>query len=84
MAKVIPISSIICNNIKLLKATKQRISLHRINLFSRIHLGILRPMCLFKSSKFNVEKFDIIFANCRKSTNRHKDDYTIIYFAKTI
>ena len=42
---------------------------------------ILRPLRLFKSSKF-----DIIFANwySRKSTNRHKDDYTIIYFAKII
>ena len=50
------------------------------------NLGILRPLCLFKSSKFYEEKFDIIFANwySRKSTNRHKDDYTIIYFAKII
>ena len=39
MAKVIPICSIICNNIKLLKATEQRIALDRINLLSRIHLG---------------------------------------------
>ena len=46
------------------------------------NLRISRPLCLFKSSKF----YDIIFANwyCRKSTNRHKDDYTIIYFAKII
>ena len=50
------------------------------------NLRILRALCLFKSSKFNEEKFDIIFANwyTRKSTNRHKDDYTIIYFAKII
>ena len=39
MAKVIPICSIICNNIKPLKAIKQRIALDGINLFSRIHLG---------------------------------------------
>ena len=50
------------------------------------NLRILRPLCLFKSSKFYEEKFDIIFANwySRNSTNRHKDDYTIIYFAKII
>ena len=47
---------------------------------------IMRPLCLFKSSKFYGEKFDIIFANwySRKYANRHKDDYTIIYFAKII
>ena len=41
-------------------------------------------MLVQKSSKFNEEKFDIIFSNLysRKSTNRHKDDYTIIYFEK--
>ena len=27
------------------------------------NLGILRPSCLFKSSKYNEEKFDTIFAN---------------------
>ena len=50
------------------------------------NLRISRPLRLFKSSKFYEEKFDIIFANwySRKSTNRHKDDYTIIYFAKII
>ena len=49
-------------------------------------LRILRPLCLFKSSKFNVEKFDIIFANwySRNSINRDQDDYTVIYFAKII
>ena len=42
------------------------------------NLRILRPLSLFKSSKFNEEKCDIIFANwySRKSTNRHNDDYT--------
>ena len=46
------------------------------------NLKISRPLCLFKSSKFYEEKFDIIIANWygRKSTNRHKDDHTIIYF----
>ena len=50
------------------------------------NLRILRPLCLFKSRKFYKEKFDTIFANwySKKSTNRHKDDYTIIYFAKII
>ena len=50
------------------------------------NLRILVHLCLFKSSKFYEEKFDVIFANwfCRKPTNRHKDDYTIIYFAKII
>ena len=50
------------------------------------NLRILRPLCLFKSSKFDEEKFNIMFANCYsgKSTNRHKDDYAIIYFAKII
>ena len=50
------------------------------------NLRFLRPLCLFKSSKFNEEKFDIIFANwySRKSKNRHKDDNTIIYFEKII
>ena len=50
------------------------------------NLRILRSLWLFKSSKFNEEKFNIIFANSYsgKSTNRHKDDYTIIYFAKII
>ena len=50
------------------------------------NLRILRPLCLFESSKFYEEKFYIIFANWyyKKSTNRHKDDYTIIYFAKII
>ena len=49
------------------------------------NLKILRPLCLFVSSKFYEEEFDIIFANwySRKSTNRHKDDYTIIHFAKS-
>ena len=39
------------------------------------NLRILRPLCLFKSSKFNQEKFNIIFANwySGKSTNRDKD-----------
>ena len=48
------------------------------------NLRILRPLCLFESSKFYEEKFDIIFANgySKKSTNRRNDDYTIIYFAK--
>ena len=36
---------------------------------------------VLKRSKFYEEKFDIIFA---KSRNRHKDDYTLIYFAKII
>ena len=27
------------------------------------NLRIFRPLCLFKSSKFYEEKFDIIFAN---------------------
>ena len=47
---------------------------------------ILRLLCLFKSSKFYEEKFDIIFENWyrRKSTKRHKDDYAIIYSAKII
>ena len=81
MAKVIPIFSIICDNIKPLKATEQRIALDRINLFSGIqlrssdifppscklnkkfvkpifaNLRIMRHLCLFKSSKFNEEKF---------------------------
>ena len=50
------------------------------------NLRISRPLCLFKSSKFYERKFDKIFADwySRKSTNRHKDDYTIIYFAKII
>ena len=50
------------------------------------NLRILRPSCLFKSGKINEEKFNIIFANwySGKSTNRHKDHYTIIYFAKII
>ena len=50
------------------------------------NLRISRSLCLFKSSKFYEEKFDIIFANwyIRKSTNRQKYDYTIIYFAKII
>ena len=50
------------------------------------NLRILRPLCLFESSKFNEEKFNIIFENwySRKSTKRHKDDYTIIDFAKII
>ena len=39
MVKVIPICSIIRNNIKPLKAIEQRIALDRVNLFSRIHLG---------------------------------------------
>ena len=49
------------------------------------NLRILKPLCLFKSSKFNEEKFNIIFANwySGKSTNRHKDDYTIIYLRKS-
>ena len=36
---------------------------------------------MFKSSTFYEEKFDIIFTNwySRKSTNRHKDDNTIIF-----
>ena len=36
MVKVIPISSIICNNIKPLKATEERIELDGINLFSNL------------------------------------------------
>ena len=56
MAKVIPISSIICNNNKPMKATEQRKAVVRINLFSRIHLGssklhmrvIFRPSCKLK------------------------------------
>ena len=50
------------------------------------NLRILRPLCLFKSNKLNEQKFGIIFENwySRKSTNRHKDDYTITYFAKII
>ena len=50
------------------------------------NLRISRLLCLFKSSKFYEEKFDIIFANWygRKSANRQKDDSTTIYFAKTI
>ena len=43
MAKVMPICSIICNNIIPLKAIEQRIALDRINLFSRIHLGSSEP-----------------------------------------
>ena len=48
------------------------------------NLRITKPLCLFKSSKFYEEKFDIADWYSRKSTNRHKDDYTIIYFAKII
>ena len=55
-----------------------------INLFWRCSspLRILRPLCLFKSNKFYEEKFHIIFSNwySTKSTNRHKDDYTINIF----
>ena len=50
------------------------------------NLRISRPLRFFKSSKFYEGIFDIIFANwySRKPTNRGKNDYTIIYFAKII
>ena len=51
MAKVIPISIIICNNIKSLKATEQRIALDRINIFSRIQLGNLKSHMIYISAK---------------------------------
>ena len=54
MAKVIPISSIICNNIKPLKATEQRIALDRINLFSKIHLGSSKPHISYISAELLV------------------------------
>ena len=47
----IPISSIICNNIKPLKATEQRIALDRINLFSRIRLGSSKPHMTYISAE---------------------------------
>ena len=56
------------------------------NLLNMLFKNLEASVCLFKSSKFNEEKFNIIFANwySGKSTNRHKNDYTIIYFAKII
>ena len=51
MVKVIPISSIICNNIKPMKATEQRIALDGINLFSRIHLGSWKPQMRYISAE---------------------------------
>ena len=56
MAKVIPISSIICNNIKPLKATEQQIALDIINLFSRIHLGSSKPHMSYISAELQIKE----------------------------